>query len=144
MSANTLQGRCLCGAVRFEAAPEKLQMGACHCSMCRRWSGGVFLAVECGALAIADESQLGIYKSSDWGERCFCKTCGSTLFWRMQDGSHAAVSAQAFEEPGKFTLVSEIFVDEQPASYAFANATKRMTGAEFIAAFQAGAENTNG
>lgn len=142
--AQALKGQCLCGAVTFEAAPEKLEMGACHCSMCRRWSGGVFLAVECGVLKIADESQLGVYKSSEWGERCFCKACGSTLFWRMQDGSHAAVSVQAFDDPGAFALVSEIFSDEQPASYAFANATKRMTGAETIAAFQAGAESDNG
>lgn len=144
MSARALKGQCLCGAVAFEAAPEKLETGACHCSMCRRWSGGVFLAVECASLEVADESALGIYKSSDWGERCFCKICGSTLFWRMQGGAHAAVSVQAFEQPEQFAFVSEIFVDEQPASYAFANKTKRMTGAEVIAAFQASAEKNDG
>ncbi|HRP12140.1 MAG TPA: GFA family protein [Terricaulis sp.] len=104
----------------------------------------MFLAVECASLKVADESSLGVYKSSDWGERCFCKTCGSTLFWRMQGGAHAAVSVQAFEQPEQFAFVSEIFVDEQPASYAFANETKRMTGAEVIAAFQASAEKNDG
>lgn len=134
---NALKGQCLCGAVTFTAAPVKQEMGVCHCSMCRRWSGGVFMAVECADLTIGDESQLGVYKSSDYGERGFCKTCGSTLFWRMQSGEgHAAVSLQAFDDPGQFKFASEIFVDEQPANYAFANGTKRMTGAEFIAAFQ--------
>ena len=142
MSAEALTGQCLCGAVMFTATPEKLEMGACHCSMCRRWAGGVFLAVECAALKVADESQLGVFRSSDWGERGFCKACGSTLFWRMQNSDgHAAISLQAFEKPEQFAFASEIFVDEQPSNYAFANKTKRMSGAEVIAAFEAGANN---
>lgn len=137
-----LQGQCLCGAVKFTAAPAAMEMGVCHCSMCRRWSGGAFMAVECDALQIADESALGVYKSSEWGERCFCKTCGSTLIWRMQSGEgHAAISVQAFADPSAFVFANEIFTDEQPANYAFANKTKRMTGGEFLAAFQSEADN---
>lgn len=140
MSGVSLKGQCLCGGVKFEATLEKRQMGACHCSMCRRWSGGVFLVAEfgAGALKVADESQLGVYKSSEWGERCFCKTCGSTLFWRMQDGSAGAISIQAFDDPGQFEFVQEIFVDEQPRNYAFSNATQRLTGQQFLDAFAAG------
>jgi hypothetical protein len=55
----------------------------------------------------------------------------------MQDGSANVVAAQAFDDPSGFALVSEIFTDEQPATYAFANHTKRQTGAEFFAAFMA-------
>ena len=110
-------------------------MGVCHCSMCRRWSGGTFMAVECGAnVDIEDESALGIFSSSDWGERVFCKSCGSTLFWRMRDGSTTVVAAQAFDDPGAFAFTSEIYVDEKPHNYDFANNTRKMTGAEFLAA----------
>ena len=138
MSTQTkpMSGHCLCGAIRFHATPKNLEMGACHCAMCRRWSGGVFMAVDCsGALKIEDESALGVYKSSQWGERCFCKTCGSSLFWRMQDGSHISVAVQAFDDAARFAFTSEIFIDEKPATYAFANSTKTMTGAEVFAAF---------
>lgn len=31
---------CLCGAVRFTAAPKDRRFGACHCSMCRRSTAG--------------------------------------------------------------------------------------------------------
>lgn len=135
---NALKGRCLCGAVEFEATPEKLEVGVCHCSMCRRWSGGAWFGVDCGkSVNVTDPAAVGVYKSSDWGERCFCKTCGTTLFWRMQDGSHHVVSVQTFDDPGQFTFVSEIYTDEQPRNYAFSNATKRMTGSEFLAAFMA-------
>jgi hypothetical protein len=115
-----------------------MEMGVCHCDMCRRWSGGAWFGVDCGAsVKVADESKLGIYPSSGYGERCFCAQCGATLFWRMQDGSVNVVAFSAFAEPGQFKFVSEIFTEEQPASYAFANPTKRMTGPEFVAAFMA-------
>ncbi|POF30207.1 GFA family protein [Roseibium marinum] len=130
-----LSGGCLCGAVRFTAVPEKPEMGVCHCSMCRRWTGGVFMAVGCGDVQVEDEDALGVYKSSGYGERVFCKTCGTTLFWRMADGSHTSVSAQAFDDPSVFKFTTEIFVDEQPANYAFANDTSKMTGPEVIAYF---------
>ena len=135
----SLSGQCLCGGVKFEAAPSRSEMGVCHCGMCRRWSGGAFMGVQCADLKIADESQLGVYKSSDWGERCFCKQCGATLFWRTQDHSVSVVSAQAFDDPAQFAFTSEIYIDSQPSNYAFADADKRkrMTAEQFLAAFMA-------
>ena len=135
----SLSGQCLCGAVKFEATPARPEMGVCHCGMCRRWSGGTFMGVQCADVKFADESQLGVYKSSPYGERCFCKQCGSTLMWRLQDHSVSVISAQAFNDPGQFAFVSEIYTDEQPANFAFADADKRkrMTGEEFLAAFMA-------
>ncbi|MGX1496734.1 hypothetical protein ACSSV1_001770 [Labrenzia sp. MBR-25] len=133
-----LSGGCLCGEVRFAATPVDGEMGVCHCAMCRRWTGGTYMAVSCGpmdSLEIEGKDALGVYKSSDYGERVFCSKCGSSLMWRMADGSHVSVSAQAFDDPAAFKFTSEIFVDEQPANYAFANETRRMTGPEVIAYF---------
>jgi hypothetical protein len=84
---------------------------------------------------IEDDRNVGVYHSSDWGERGFCKKCGSTLFWRMRDGSSVHVSPQAFDNPGAFQFTYEIFIDEKPANYAFANATKKLTGEEVMAMF---------
>ena len=128
-------GGCLCGAVRFQAKLEKHEMGVCHCGMCRKWSGGTFMAVECAALDVADESALGVYRSSEYGERVFCRTCGSSLFWRMQDGSVVIASLQAFDDVADFTFSTEIFIDRKPPLYSFANDTKRMTEQEFLSAF---------
>ena len=127
------QGQCLCGAVRFEASIGAREVGACHCSICRRWSGGVFLAVECESVSVQNEQNLGVYSSSEWGERCFCKACGSTVMWRSKDGAHHAVSVQSFNDPSSFSFASQIFIDEKPTNYSFAQATKTMTGPEFIA-----------
>jgi hypothetical protein len=133
-----MTGQCLCGEIRFRATPKHKEMDACHCGMCRRWAGGVFLSVECGTeVEIEKEERLGVYPSSEWGERCFCTICGSTLFWRMRDGTNIMVSAQAFDRPEEFVFVREIFVDEKPGNYSFADSTKKITGAEFIASFSA-------
>ena len=40
MSGGAAEGRCLCGAVRVRVARLASTMSACHCDMCRRWSGG--------------------------------------------------------------------------------------------------------
>lgn len=83
----------------------------------------------------AGDAPLGVYRSSDWGERVFCRNCGSSLIWRTQDGEHQSVSVQCFDDPSRFALESEIFIDEKPASYALAGAYHTMTGAEVMAQF---------
>lgn len=133
--SKALTGKCLCGSVTFSALAASEEMDVCHCSKCRKWSGGVLFAVPCAELHIDNEAALGVYQSSEWGERLFCKTCGSNLFWRMQDHSMQVVMAQAFDDPSQFTFSSEAFIDEKPANYAFANNTRQLTGEEFMAMY---------
>ena len=134
--AKTLSGGCLCGAVRFTAAPRDHDVGACHCGMCRKWSAGPFLALECGAsVKVEDTTHLGVYRSSDWAERCFCNKCGTVLFYRLVGKEFHAVSAEAFDDTSGFAFTSQIFVDEKPSYYDFANTTKMQTGAEVFAEF---------
>jgi hypothetical protein len=133
-----LSGSCLCGAVRFSARPEKLEMDVCHCGMCRKWSGGTFMAVPCGEVKVVDEAALGVYPSSDWAERVFCRSCGSSLFWRLRGrGGPVAVSMQSFDDLSPFTFAEEIFIDEKPSLYAFAGERPRKTGAQVVAEFAA-------
>ncbi|GHC60353.1 GFA family protein [Limoniibacter endophyticus] len=128
------KGACLCGAVKFTATAQG-HMDVCHCSMCRRWTGGVFMGVSCSDVQIEDESALGVYASSEHGERCFCKTCGSSFMWRSEQLGFYSVSAQAFEDPAAFDFTTEIFIDSKPANYDFANPTQKLTAAEVMAMF---------
>lgn len=132
----TRSGQCLCGAVRFHARPKHVVMDVCHCGMCRRWSGGAWMTVECEPdLAVEGEEQLRLYASSEHAERGFCASCGTSLFWRMRDRSLLTVSAQAFQHPEQFPFATEIFIDEKPDNYAFANDTVKKTGTEIMAMF---------
>ena len=140
-----MRGRCMCGAVGFEADPAKSESHACHCEMCRRWTGSAMLAVEVGPEAIRfdEEAPIRTVQSSDWAERAWCDRCGATLYYRltaegpMQGTYHLAVGL--FEAPERFPLAGEIFIDRKPASYAFAGHHPKMTAAEFEAMIAAAA-----
>ena len=129
--------QCLCGKIKMTISSENNKVGACHCSMCRRFSGGPMLGLDCGADVSIDagNEHLGLYQSSAYGERGFCKNCGSSLFWKMRDANHYVVSAGILDDPSQLVLNSQIFIDEKPDFYSFANDTKNMTGAEFMAQF---------
>lgn len=128
-------GKCLCGSITLEAEEMKQELGVCHCEWCRRWSAGPFLALDCGTkVKILGEENLGIYNSSDWAERGFCKKCGTSLFWRLKGAGQYIVSSEIFsEESLKFD--HQIFIDSKPQYYEFANQSHNMTGAEVFAAF---------
>jgi hypothetical protein len=134
--ATPVPGGCLCGAVRFTARLKNRDVGVCHCSMCRRWAAGPFFAMECeGAVQVADETNLGAYRSSEWAERCFCKKCGSVLFYRLVGKDFSAVSAEALDDKSGLRFASQIFIDDKPSYYEFSNKTQNMTSAEVFAAF---------
>jgi hypothetical protein len=104
--------------------------------MCRRWAGGPFIGVEVADLTFAPDARLIRYRSSDWAERISCAVCGGGLAWRMQDATFANVPTAVFDPPLDLPLALEIFTDEKPAGYAFANVPRQMTGAEVVKAFQ--------
>ncbi len=131
-----LSGRCLCGASTFTARPVSDEAGVCHCGMCRRFSGGMFIVVDCsGGLEFAEGAPVTRFQSSEWGERAFCTRCGASLAWLSRDGAMAFVSVQAFEDPARFPVRHELFIDCKPASYALAGPTTTMTEAEFMAQY---------
>ncbi len=137
------QGGCMCGAVRFEITSNINEAGACHCGMCRKFSGGVYVAfkVPVGGIRFASDTALGVFASSDWAERGFCKTCGSSLFYRvtapgpMQGEMHMGLGT--LDDANGVPLTGEIFIDLKPDGYAFANDTITMTEADVMAMFAA-------
>jgi len=126
-------GKCLCGAVRFQAEDVETHVHACHCSMCRNWTGGPMLAAQVGGITFTGEEYIKRFASSEWAERGFCSECGSTLFYCLKEPQMYVMATGAFDDPGQFSLAGEIFIDEKPGGYAFAGDHPRMTGAEFMA-----------
>ena len=127
-------GHCLCGNVRFTFEPAAPEVDACHCTMCRRWSGGPGLSIRAASTPIISGAEhIAVFKSSDWGERHFCKTCGSHLFYNAPAFGYFGVSVGTLDDLDGLTLTSEIFIDYKPDLYSFANTTHQMTEAEFQA-----------
>ncbi|MEX2519906.1 MAG: GFA family protein [Paracoccaceae bacterium] len=136
-----MTGKCLCGAVRYEIQKDEQEVSACHCRMCQAWSGGVFFGIQAAKdeVTLEGAENLTLFRSSDWAERGFCKTCGSSLFYRvtapgpMQGELH--IGAGTLDDWNTLTLSSEIFIDRKPAAYAFAGERPRKTAAEIFAMF---------
>lgn len=127
-------GRCLCGAVTFEADGVANEFQACHCAMCRRWSGGApFFSAYADAVRFSGEAALGRFASSARAERGFCKACGTILFYRFRATGRYELSVGAFDDPSAFVLTQEIFVDQKPTSYALAGDHPRLTESEALA-----------
>ena len=126
-------GSCLCGAVKFTAIDVSSEVHACHCTMCRRWSGGPGLAVNVAGLEFQQDEQLRLFASSDWAQRGFCQQCGTNLFYLLTDPQQYMVWMGALDDQSGLTLSGEIFIDEKPPGYEFAGEHHRMTGEEFLA-----------
>ena len=130
------KGSCLCGAVRVTARTLSRSIGACHCGMCRKWTGGPLLAVDCGTeVSFEGKENVSAFNSSDWAERGFCKQCGTHLFYKLKKNNQYIMPAGLFENLGGAVFDHQIFIEEKPAFYSFSNQTKNMTGAEVFAQF---------
>lgn len=130
------KGNCLCKSVTLEVLIENSSIGACHCNMCRQWSSGPFFAIDCGSsVKISGEEHVTYFDSSAWAERAFCNKCGSNLFYRLKETSQHFVASGLFTLDQELSFDHQVFIDEKPAYYDFANDTKNMTGAELFAQF---------
>jgi len=123
--------KCLCGAVQISVSSPAKSVGACHCRMCRRWGGGPLLAVNCGTdVTVEGQQSVGVFASSQWAERGFCTRCGSHLFYRLRHNQQYIIPAGLLDGCDDLVFNGQVFIDEKPGYYAFANETKNMTGAE--------------
>ena len=130
------RGRCLCGSIKVVANNRSHSVGACHCSMCSRWSGGPLMAMDCGTDVTFDgEENISVFNSSDWAERGFCKQCGSHLFYRLKESQQYLMPPGLFDDNTDLNFDHQVFIDEKPDWYAFANKTEDLTGAEVFAQY---------
>lgn len=78
-----IQGRCLCGTVRYQIDGPVSRLLHCHCSMCRKHHGTPYVTWAVAPLAgfryTAGESSVERYASSPDFRRSFCKVCGSVV-----------------------------------------------------------------
>uniref|UniRef100_A0A4D5R8W5 Glutathione-dependent formaldehyde-activating protein n=1 Tax=Scolopendra viridis TaxID=118503 RepID=A0A4D5R8W5_SCOVI len=87
MSDFKATGGCLCGGVKYQYTSRPSQMGACHCSICRKVLGapyGVFITVDYPShFQLIKSDTLRHYKSSQIVERSFCGNCGGGVFHKI-------------------------------------------------------------
>lgn len=132
-------GTCLCGKVSVTVEEFHTEVSACHCSMCRKWTAGPMLSIHGGTareVTIEPENAVTRYPSSEWAERGFCTTCGTSLFYHGIYDDTYYLPVDLFDDQEDAKLQLEIYYDEKPAYFDFANETKKVTGAEIAAQMQ--------
>lgn len=93
----------------------------------------ISVAIDAGSLKVSGPAQS--YRSSEWAERGFCSTCGSTLWYgTVHDGArHPA--AGLFKDLQGAPMKIEFFADMCPSGYALAGDHRKLTTEETMALF---------
>jgi hypothetical protein len=110
-----LKGRCLCGAVTWEATGPMKWQAICHCESCRRAASspmvGWFGVYDAG---LRWSGPLQRYASSKGVERGFCGTCGSPMFFRnpskWPDETH--LYGASLDDPTAYAPSAHVHYDE--------------------------------
>ena len=86
-------GGCLCGAVTFSVTGDLREVTNCYCERCRIFTGHYLAATSAAAadVTIADPTEQLTWYGVPGAAYAFCRTCGSSLFWRA-DSSPATLS----------------------------------------------------
>jgi hypothetical protein len=94
------------------------------------------MAVDCGTeVSFEGGENISVFSSSEWAERGFCSRCGTNLFYRIKGSGQYIMSAGLFDDDKAFVFDNQVFIDEKPSYYSFANKTEDMTGAEVFAKY---------
>ena len=112
-------GSCLCRAVTFELHGQLRPVLACHCTQCRKASGHYFAAtaLDRHRLRITCDDGLRWYRSSEFAQRGFCSTCGSSLFWQEDDAETVSVAAGSIDGDTGLHFEKHIYVTDKGDYY---------------------------
>lgn len=81
---SSVRGSCLCGGVQFEVTEPFTVVSQCHCTSCKKLSGGpgtVSGRVKSTAIRIVEGDELlRTYQPREGTAKTFCSECGSNLF----------------------------------------------------------------
>ncbi len=94
-------GGCLCGAIRYESTQAPELVGFCHCRMCQKASGGLFLVFadfEGDAFKFT-RGEPRYYRSSEIATRGFCPECGTPIAFLYDGDTGPAVGVGTLDHP---------------------------------------------
>lgn len=113
----SLQGGCLCGAIRFACHAAPVSVVCCHCTDCRRAHAAPYAAcalMPAGSVEILSGAPRRYARPGDSGAivvREFCGDCGTHLF----SGSAAfaqwkTVKIAALDDPAAIAPVAHVYI----------------------------------
>lgn len=113
-----IQGACNCGAVTFEVSTEVKDIYACHCSICRKWTGNNGVAVvvipKTAFRWASSEDLVTVWRRpvGDW-QSSFCKTCGSALPGENDEATMFVPAGLLDDAEVKLRVAAHIWVESK-------------------------------
>jgi hypothetical protein len=116
VSGETVEGGCLCGAIRYRVRGAAIAATLCHCRSCRRASGGVNVAwavFDLGAFEwLAGDPK--VYSSSPGIHWLFCPACGSLVGYRRASRpEHTDITTGTLDDPDLYPPQVEIWLEQK-------------------------------
>jgi len=94
-------GGCLCGAIRYESTEAPELVGFCHCRMCQKATGGLYLVYADfdGDAFKFTRGEPRYYRSSEIATRGFCPECGTQIAFRYDGDTGPAIGVGTLDHP---------------------------------------------
>ncbi len=116
-----LKGSCLCGDITFETEAEPQGASMCHCSQCRKQSGGIWSSASVVDTDLTITGEVLWYEASESAKRGSCPRCGSFLFWKAHDEDTTSFALGAVDGPTGLELTKHIFVAHKGDYYTISD-----------------------
>jgi hypothetical protein len=115
-TSQSLEGGCLCGALRYRIDGAIPAANLCHCRSCRMAAGApvvAFADLAPGQFAWT-AGEPAFYASSAGVRRGFCATCGTALTYESEDlPGEVHVLSATLDDPGAAPPTGELFAEER-------------------------------
>jgi hypothetical protein len=101
--AETVNGGCACGRIRYSVPIENDEAYLCHCRMCQRATGSISIAFKNVKKAEVEwEREPDYYESSPIARRPYCRECGASLGFEFPDGEMMDITIASLDDPSRF------------------------------------------
>ncbi len=117
--STSLNGGCLCGAVRYRATVDNLEAYYCHCRMCQLAFGNTratFFNLPKEDVAWLAEAP-SYFHSSKFAKRGFCGHCGTPLSFEYLDSKRMDLSVGSLDDPGAMKPTSHFASESRIPSF---------------------------
>lgn len=105
MQRQSIEGGCLCGAVRYRVQGAPSNTMICHCQTCRRVAGAptvAWVTFDADKFEFA-RGEPGSFRSSPPVHRTFCTACGTPLTYQHDDSPQTIdVATCTLDDPEAF------------------------------------------
>ena len=116
MTANFVEGGCLCTAIRYRVEGTPLGTSMCHCQSCRRASGApsvAWVVFRYSDFAFVTGWPV-VFRSSPPVSRTFCGKCGTPLTYQHSDSADTIdVTISTLDIPADFAPTREIWLEDK-------------------------------